>query len=77
MYSTFQTPTSSCLRCNNEILKQLGRLQGVFAATIDRIDGSITVNHTDEISRDVIADILTSLGWETILAEDDPNFCTR
>jgi hypothetical protein len=66
------------MTCNNEVLKTIGTLQGVFGAEIDRIDGRIVVNHTDEISRDQIAFTLNSLGWkETELADgseyDEPS----
>jgi copper chaperone CopZ len=52
--------------CNNEVLKQLGKIQGVFGAEIDRIDGKISVNHTDEIDRKTISEKLDELGWKEI-----------
>lgn len=66
MYSTFQVSKSQCMTCNNEVLKQLGTLRGVFGAEMDRIDGTITVNHTDEISREEIGRKLDELGWKEI-----------
>ena len=73
MYSTFYVSKSQCMSCNNEVLKQLGTLQGVFGAEMDRIDGKIVVHHTDEISRAAIGQKLDELGWketETIIEED-------
>lgn len=64
MYSTFYISTSQCMTCNNEVLKQLGTLRGVFGAAMDRIDGKIEVNHTDEISREEIRIKLDELGWK-------------
>lgn len=58
------------MTCNNEVLKQLGQLQGVFGAEIDRIDGRIVVNHTDEISREDISSKLDELGWKEIPQEN-------
>ena len=58
------------MTCNNEVLKQLGQLQGVFGAEIDRIDGRIEVNHTDEISREAISLKLDELGWKEIQQEN-------
>jgi copper chaperone CopZ len=58
------------MTCNNEVLKQLGKLQGVFGAEIDRIDGKIVVNHTDEISRETISSKLDELGWKEIPQEN-------
>lgn len=66
MHSTFQVSTSQCMTCNNEVLKQLGTLRGVFGAEMDRIDGSIVVNHTDEISREEIGSKLDELGWKEL-----------
>lgn len=66
MYSTFQVSKSQCMTCNNEVLKQLGSLRGVFGAEMDRIDGSIVVNHTDEISREEIGIKLDELGWKEL-----------
>lgn len=71
MYSNFIVKKSDCMTCNNEVLKQLGRLQGVFSAEIDRIDGSILVNHTDEISRQAISNRLAELGWVEFAGNED------
>lgn len=71
MYSNFSVQKSSCMTCNNEVLKQLGRLQGVFSAEIDRIDGSILVNHTDEITREAISTKLAELGWVEVSNIED------
>lgn len=71
MYSTFYVSKNQCMTCNNEVLKQLGTLRGVFGAEMDRIDGNITVNHTDEISRDEIRIKLDELGWKEIPREDE------
>lgn len=72
MYSTFYVSQSQCMTCNNEVLKTLGTLRGVFGAEMDRIDGRIVVNHTDEVSRDEIADTLDSLGWKEIQQDEAP-----
>ncbi|MEA4985812.1 MAG: hypothetical protein VB105_10210 [Paludibacter sp.] len=64
------------MSCNNEVLKQLGTLQGVFGAEMDRIDGKIVIHHTDEISRATIGKKLDELGWketETNKEEDEPS----
>ncbi|MDD4490737.1 MAG: hypothetical protein PHD30_09605 [Paludibacter sp.] len=58
------------MSCNNEVLKQLGTLQGVFGAEMDRIDGKIEVNHTDEITREEIRKKLDELGWREIPVND-------
>jgi len=66
MYSNFLVSKNGCMTCNNQVLKTIGTLRGVFGAEIDRIDGSIVVNHTDEVSRAEIAATLESLGWNEI-----------
>ena len=63
MYSTFLVSKSECMTCNNQVLKTLGTFRGVFGAEMDRIEGEITVNHTDEVTRVQIAATLTSLGF--------------
>lgn len=72
MYSTFYVSTTQCMTCNNEVLKTLGTLRGVFGAEMDRIDGRIVVNHTDEVSRDEIAATLDSLGWKEVQQGESP-----
>lgn len=69
MYSTFYVTKSECIVCNNEVLKQLGTLRGVFGAEMDRIKGKVDVNHTDEISREEIRVKLEELGWNEIAQE--------
>lgn len=71
MYSTFYISKTQCMTCNNEVLKQLGTLQGVFGAEMDRIDGKIEVNHTDEITRDEIRSKLDELGWREITIHEN------
>jgi len=63
MYSTFLVSKAECMACNNQVLKTLGTLQGVFGAEMDRIEGRIEVSHTDEVTRNEIAKILISLGF--------------
>lgn len=62
MYSTFFVSKSECMACNNQVLKQLGTLRGVFGAEMNRIEGEITVSHTDEVSREQIWEVLISQG---------------
>jgi len=59
------------MTCDNKVLKTLGTLQGVFGAEMDRIEGRIVVNHTDEVSREKIASTLDELGWKEIPQEGD------
>lgn len=69
MYSTFYVSKSQCMTCDNKVLKTLGTLRGVFGAEMDRIEGVIVVNHTDEVARDQIASTLDELGWKEIPQE--------
>ena len=63
MYSTFQVNGEACLTCNNQVLKKIGTLQGVFGAEIDRIRSEVVVSHTDEVSREMIEKTLNELGF--------------
>lgn len=71
MYSTFLISKLDCMTCTNKTLKSLGTLQGVFGAEIDQIAGKVTVSHTDEISRNEIAEVLLSLGYHEFENELD------
>ena len=66
MYSTFKISESECASCTNKTLKNLGTLQGVFGAEVDRINGKIDVSHTDEISRKQILEALKKEGYEIV-----------
>lgn len=70
MYSTFYVSKSQCMTCDNVVLKTLGTLQGVFGAEMDRIDGRIVVNHTDEVTRAELAQTLDELGWKEIVQDE-------
>ena len=75
MYSTFLVSKSQCMVCDNKVLKTLGSLRGVFGAEMDRIEGKIVVNHTDEVTRDQISTILEELNWKEIpQAENELNY---
>ena len=51
------------MTCTNRTLKELGFLQGIFGAEIDRISGNVLVNHTDEATREQIKQKLEELGY--------------
>jgi copper chaperone CopZ len=72
MYSTFIISKSECMTCTNKTLKSLGTLRGVFGAEIDQIDGKVVVSHTDEVSREEIAEALLVLGYPEIQNEQEP-----
>lgn len=63
MYSTFLVSKNQCMVCNNQVLKELGKLQGVFGSELERIEGKIVVSHTDEVNREDIAKALEKLGF--------------
>ncbi len=64
MYSTFQINSDECLVCNNQIMSKIGELQGVFGAEVDFVNGRISVNHTDEVSREDISKKLEEIGFK-------------
>lgn len=74
MNSKFIISTTECITCNNELLKSLGSLRGVFGAEIDRIDGTINVNHTDEVSTDEISTILAKSGITANVVNAENNY---
>jgi len=74
MYSTFHISEAECASCTNKTLKNLGTLQGVFGAEIDRIIGKIDVSHTDEISREQILEALKKEGYEIIEPDSEVDY---
>jgi DNA-directed RNA polymerase subunit H (RpoH/RPB5) len=60
------------MTCTNKTLKSLGTLQGVFGAEIDQVNAVVTVEHTDEISRMEISEILQTLGYPEIKGDELP-----
>jgi len=62
MDSIFIISNKDCISCNNQVIKAIGTLQGVFGAEIDRIRGRILVSHTDEVTHEEIDNMLDSLG---------------
>ena len=71
MYSTFKISDTDCMSCSNVTLKSLGTLRGVFGAEIDRINGEVLVNHTDEVSRQEISAMLDSLGYKEVIENQE------
>ncbi len=66
MYSTFDVNGDGCLVCNNQVLARIGKLQGVFGAEIDYLNGRVVVSHTDEVTREEIYRTLKDLGFYEI-----------
>ncbi len=66
MYSTFDVNGNDCLVCNNQVLARIGKLQGVFGAEIDYLNGRVVVSHTDEVTREEISRTLKDLGFYEI-----------
>lgn len=63
MYSTFDVNGDGCLVCNNGVMNELGKLQGVFGAEIDFVKGRVVVSHTDEVTREDLSLKLNELGF--------------
>ncbi len=73
MESIFKIESSTCMTCTNMTLKNLGTLQGVFGAEVDRGNAQIIVNHTDEVTRNMILVKLISLGFEVLITDIEPD----
>lgn len=55
-----------CCSCNNAILKEIGGLQGVFAANVDFVNELVTVEHTDEVTSQQLMELLISIGLVSV-----------
>lgn len=69
MHSTFKIKKPEGAMCTNMTLRNLGTLQGIFGAEIDRSGGRIDVSHTDEIGRTQIVELLRRNGYDI---EEEP-----
>lgn len=49
--------------CSNTIHKSLASITGVFGVKVDREAREITVEHTDEVSREKLVEKLLSIGY--------------
>lgn len=75
MITTITFETSECTYCNNQLLKDLGSVKGIFGAEIDRINGELIIMHTDEVSKNKIIKFLKSINITAISKpeEDEPS----
>ena len=63
MKTTIKVINIKCGGCANSIHKSLATLTGVFGVNVDIESGAITVEHTDEVTRENIAAKLLSMGY--------------
>lgn len=68
MKTTISISNIKCTDCANKLHKSLASIIGVFGVTVDMINGKITVDHTDEVSREKIVEKLLSMGYPEKLA---------
>lgn len=52
--------------CFNSTHKEIGELTGVFGVNIDTANNTITIEHTDEVSREEIVEKLRKIGYTPI-----------
>ncbi|MDR2914028.1 MAG: heavy-metal-associated domain-containing protein [Tannerella sp.] len=63
MKTTLIVENIKCGGCANSIHRSLAALTGVFGVNVDVASGAITIDHTDEVNREQLADKLLSLGY--------------
>ena len=63
MKTTIKVENIRCGGCSNSIHKALASVTGIFGVEVDIANSTITVEHTDEVSRKQITDKLLSLGY--------------
>lgn len=71
MNSTFEINSDTCLMCNNQLMRKIGELQGVFGADVDYVNNVINVQHTDEVTKEEIQTLLISLGLQPLNYENN------
>lgn len=63
MKTTIKVVNIKCGGCANSIHKSLASLTGVFGVSVNLESGEITVDHTDEVSRQQLAAKLHAMGY--------------
>ena len=52
--------------CFNSTYKEIGELTGVFGVNIDTANNTITVDHTDEVTKEEIIKRLKEIGYTPV-----------
>lgn len=63
MKTTIKVVNIKCGGCANSIHRSLAALTGVFGVDVNLESGGITVDHTDEVTREQLAAKLLSMGY--------------
>lgn len=66
MKTALKIKNTNCGSCANSIHKSLGELNGVFGVNINMITGEIVIDHTNEITREMIIEKLKELDYPEI-----------
>jgi len=66
MKTTVRVENARCDRCSNAVHKDIGTLNGIFGVSIDIANGTVTVDHTDEVSREAIVKHLADIGFTVV-----------
>lgn len=71
MKTTVEIESIACSACINSILKAVSRIRGVFGTQADTAGRAITIEHTDEVSRQEIEQVLRQAGC-TVKGDAEP-----
>lgn len=61
--TTVTAPEIVCGGCANSIKKAFGNVEGVSAVEVDVPSKKVTVNHSPQVSRDEIVEVLDRAGY--------------
>lgn len=70
MLSIFHVENLGCWACSVNIAPELIKLRGVYSTSVNVIENTIEVNHTEEVSRDQIKKKLEEIGYPEIREKD-------
>ncbi|MGL5317815.1 MAG: heavy-metal-associated domain-containing protein [Bacteroidales bacterium] len=70
MRSLFHVENLGCWACSVNIAPELIKLIGVYSTSVNVIEGTIEVNHTEEVNRHQISMKLREIGYPEIQEND-------
>lgn len=64
--TTLTAPEIVCGGCASSIKKALGSVEGVSGISVDVATKKVTINHSEDVSREKIVDTLDRAGYSTV-----------
>lgn len=66
MKTTIRLESTSCGCCFSSAYKEIGKVTGIFGVSIDAQNSTITIEHTDEVTKEAIIKKLQEIGYHPV-----------